>query len=627
MKTTCGFGLCGALTLMIASTVHAFGPEWVEGIGGGGDAGGDRDTAQPTSGQGTIGSIFGNLNPGSAGVRGAAIDNEDVYLICISDPENFLATTEAIIIERGGPTGGAFAEFNSQLYLFDASGLGLLGNQTTGQLDDLGFDFAMLVSQATDLTGQTIPGPGLYLLAITSNGQPTAGGLPVFSFGSPTEISGPDGLGAETPLEEWGPPLGACCIDGDCVELTLQDCEDAGGVYQGDGTFCGTGFNETFGTFLDISEIGIPVPFDEDDLRHDDNDLGAQVPIGFSFNHFGNNHSIVAVSANGYLTFSTDSDDWGERFGEPFPNVSVPNDVIAPLWNDFRIELNDDELRSHSSGEVHYYSANGQFIVQWTDVKQDYGIGNRRATFQVVLFEDTNCIEFRYQRLDDNLSRSKIVIGIENAFGTVGFDVDSFSVKEKEFLRYCPTGVSCTQMNGEPSRGGVPSAPLQYRILLSGSCFASELLGTCQLPDASCSVESEQDCLSQNGIWTSGGVTDLDDDGIADGCDDCPFDPDNDIDNDGVCGELDNCPETFNPNQQDTDEDGIGDACDESCVGDITGSGKSIIPDGDVNMYDLMALLANWGTDGTGADIAEPLDTVDVFDLLFLLNAWGPCAE
>lgn len=57
---------------------------------------------------------------------------------------------------------------------------------------------------------------------------------------------------------------------------------------------------------------------------------------------------------------------------------------------------------------------------------------------------------------------------------------------------------------------------------------------------------------------------------------------------------------------------------DEPCVGDFDGSGS-------VGAADLLALLAAWGTDGDGADLAAPLDEVGVPDLLVFLALWGDC--
>jgi len=62
----------------------------------------------------------------------------------------------------------------------------------------------------------------------------------------------------------------------------------------------------------------------------------------------------------------------------------------------------------------------------------------------------------------------------------------------------------------------------------------------------------------------------------------------------------------------------IGDV--SQCAADIDGSA-----DGLVNVFDLLELLANWGADGAGSDLADPDDVVNVFDLLELLAAWGVC--
>ncbi len=47
--------------------------------------------------------------------------------------------------------------------------------------------------------------------------------------------------------------------------------------------------------------------------------------------------------------------------------------------------------------------------------------------------------------------------------------------------------------------------------------------------------------------------------------------------------------------------------------------------DGQVNVFDLLLLLANWNTNGPGAAIAPDVNIVNVFDLLELLANWGPC--
>jgi uncharacterized membrane protein len=57
---------------------------------------------------------------------------------------------------------------------------------------------------------------------------------------------------------------------------------------------------------------------------------------------------------------------------------------------------------------------------------------------------------------------------------------------------------------------------------------------------------------------------------------------------------------------------------DWPCVGDLN-------DDNVVDVQDFLVLLANWGTNGPGADIAEPFDEVGITDFLGLLAAWGDC--
>ena len=56
----------------------------------------------------------------------------------------------------------------------------------------------------------------------------------------------------------------------------------------------------------------------------------------------------------------------------------------------------------------------------------------------------------------------------------------------------------------------------------------------------------------------------------------------------------------------------------DTCAADV-------VADSTVNVLDLLEVLANWGTDGPGAGLAEPLTIVNVLDILEVLANWGPC--
>jgi hypothetical protein len=102
------------------------GPDWIEDDHG--DAGSFPGSAQVTQGTsvGGLSRISGSLDgSGLMGLVGGQGDFEDMYLIRITDPLNFCATTVPC-----GPGCGS-ATFDTQLWLFDANGFGLLGNNDT----------------------------------------------------------------------------------------------------------------------------------------------------------------------------------------------------------------------------------------------------------------------------------------------------------------------------------------------------------------------------------------------------------------------------------------------------------------------------------------------------------------
>jgi len=56
-----------------------------------------------------------------------------------------------------------------------------------------------------------------------------------------------------------------------------------------------------------------------------------------------------------------------------------------------------------------------------------------------------------------------------------------------------------------------------------------------------------------------------------------------------------------------------------SCAADLSDE-NSI-----VDVFDLLELLEHWGSDGDGAGLAAPYDTINVLDLLAMLSGWGSC--
>tara|TARA_R110000744_G_scaffold109685_1_gene207214 strand:- start:279 stop:962 length:684 start_codon:yes stop_codon:yes gene_type:complete len=181
-------------TLLVAgalSSAATAGPDWIED----GDAGSTLGASQDITFVGPINTIAGTLG---------GEDTEDVYKLVILNGNDIAGPVQF------GLNLGEGSGFNPSLWLFDSQGYGVLGND-----DDpiFGGPDSRLITPSTDGVTLLLP-PGTYFLAITESGnvplsfRESAGAgagtfEEIFSFVSLTEVSGPDGAGADNPLAAW----------------------------------------------------------------------------------------------------------------------------------------------------------------------------------------------------------------------------------------------------------------------------------------------------------------------------------------------------------------------------------------------------------------------------------------
>lgn len=174
-----------------AASLALAGPEWTEM----GDAGDATTSAQSpiNAGGGPLAGVKGMLE-GPPPPRGIG-DFEDVYRIIIKDFENFSAFV--VSNDSGVPT------FDTQLFLFDEFGLGILGNDDISGGSPNGE--SGFFNTSTDGSGDAVVGNGIYFLAISGAGNDplNAFGQPIFAFATPGEVSGADGSTAPPELFGW----------------------------------------------------------------------------------------------------------------------------------------------------------------------------------------------------------------------------------------------------------------------------------------------------------------------------------------------------------------------------------------------------------------------------------------
>lgn len=135
--------------------------------------------------------------------------------------------------------------------------------------------------------------------------------------------------------------------------------------------------------------------------------------LGFTFSFYGANQTDIYVNSNGILTFGAGSTDY--NFSEvPIPTAGAPNNLVAPFWDDMYLP---------GGGTLHYLAdaGNQRFTAQWTGVPHFGQPATDTYTYQVVLQGDGQ-IFYRY--FDMNGIRNSATVGIEDAAGTVGLQVN-----------------------------------------------------------------------------------------------------------------------------------------------------------------------------------------------------------
>src|SRR5882762_4719117 len=96
------------------------------------------------------------------------------------------------------------------------------------------------------------------------------------------------------------------------------------------------------------------------------------IPLGFSFNFYGNTYDKVNVYANGFLQFGApQTDPMGGGFykGDNIYSPSLPNNIIAFAWTDWSPQLVEGGVRFETRGTA----PNRRFVLQFNNVPEYSG--------------------------------------------------------------------------------------------------------------------------------------------------------------------------------------------------------------------------------------------------------------
>ncbi len=204
-------------------------------------------------------------------------------------------------------------------------------------------------------------------------------------------------------------------------------------------------FSVTSTTYAPIAEPGVGVTtlasggVAQVALSGGDLDDGgwANIPIGFSYNYFGQTYSSLAIGTNGVLMFGTvpgyttangqlgqyaysenasNCVPAGTSTGQVFPNCNNPANIIAMMANDLQLD----------GGSIKYWKTGiaptQKFVVQFSGVPHysATGVSTSTVTVQCILFETTGNVEIHIASASAGTGNNAKTVGLQNAARTIG---------------------------------------------------------------------------------------------------------------------------------------------------------------------------------------------------------------
>ena len=190
-------------------------------------------------------------------------------------------------------------------------------------------------------------------------------------------------------------------------------------------------FSAVAGTYTPVTGTTITLTQDDKALGYTATDEGYNnsVPIGFSFYYNGSTTAITTLKVNtdGFVAlgsnFGANQDGYWYNNLTNGPSRDSSNTmvytgykarraIIAPLWADLDVSAAAN-LRYKTSGTA----PNRVFTLEWADVLWDFNATSAVLSFELILHETTNVIEFQYQSAGTPSTSAQASIGL-TATGT-----------------------------------------------------------------------------------------------------------------------------------------------------------------------------------------------------------------
>jgi hypothetical protein len=137
-------------------------------------------------------------------------------------------------------------------------------------------------------------------------------------------------------------------------------------------------------------------------------DSVATTSIPFAFRFWDQNiaaGSAISVSTNGNFQFGAGG---SPSLSGSIPSASVPNNMVAPYWGDNYTSASGICVATVGS------APNRQFVVEWRNAYHCCTEGNATLTFEAILTETSNTIDFVYTTMTNARTST---VGLEDSTG------------------------------------------------------------------------------------------------------------------------------------------------------------------------------------------------------------------
>ena len=168
-------------------------------------------------------------------------------------------------------------------------------------------------------------------------------------------------------------------------------------------------------------EYALPYPFNQGSVAINTGDdvYSSIIPLGFTFEFFGNNYTECRISSNGWFSFDT-GETAGYNPNGTNPNLNLPNNSVMGIYSD---------LNPSTCGNVRYDTYGTapcrEFVVTWNAICQ-FSCTSQQVSAEVVLYEGTNVIEI-YLGNRPQCGWGSAVVGIMNQPATIGISPEGYN--------------------------------------------------------------------------------------------------------------------------------------------------------------------------------------------------------